>query len=198
MNRPVAAALAALAALALLAATAAAELCPKCKGKMYITSVGKCAVCGGHTSSGAFKLCKKCSTRLAQCEHCRAPLKPAPKPDVVLGPDANGKTVAAKVGQTLAVRLPGNITTGYGWTVKKLDGNALEQVGKVDYKATKTPRPRVGSGGTFIATFKAVGAGKATLMMGYARPWEKDTPPIKTFQITVDVQAAKPKTGKTK
>ncbi|MCK4626716.1 MAG: protease inhibitor I42 family protein, partial [Phycisphaerae bacterium] len=60
-----------------LAAPAGAELCEKCKGKMYIMSVGKCVECGGFTGSGAHKLCRKCSAKLGQCEHCRAPLKAA-------------------------------------------------------------------------------------------------------------------------
>ena len=71
----------AMAALLLAAGVASAELCGKCKGGMYIMSIGKCVDCGGHTGSGAFKLCKACSAKLGQCEHCRAPLKAAAKPD---------------------------------------------------------------------------------------------------------------------
>jgi len=75
---------------ALASAPARGELCPKCKGKMYIMNIGKCVECGGMTTSGAFKLCKKCSTKLGECEHCRAklkggarPVKPVPrKPDI--------------------------------------------------------------------------------------------------------------------
>ncbi len=67
-----------------LAGPGRAELCEKCKGKMFIMSVGKCVECGGFTGSGAFKLCKKCSAKLGQCEHCRAPLKAA-KPALPAG-----------------------------------------------------------------------------------------------------------------
>jgi serpin B len=65
-----------LAAVVLLIAAPAvlADLCPKCKGMMYTMDIGKCANCAGDTTSGAFKLCKACSTKLGQCEHCRAPL----------------------------------------------------------------------------------------------------------------------------
>ena len=55
-----------------LAADAPGALCGKCKGRMYIMSIGKCTKCQGHTSSGAFKLCKKCSGKLGQCENCLA------------------------------------------------------------------------------------------------------------------------------
>ena len=71
----------AMAALLLAAGAASAELCKKCKDGMYIMSVGKCVNCGGFAGSAAFKLCKACSTKLGQCEHCRGPLKAAPEPD---------------------------------------------------------------------------------------------------------------------
>ena len=64
----------------LVAANATADLCPKCRDGIYISSVGKCVVCKGHTTSGAFKLCRACSAKLAECEHCRARLNPAAKP----------------------------------------------------------------------------------------------------------------------
>jgi len=64
-----------LGVLAFLSAPAAAELCKACRGKAYTMDVGKCVECGGWTSSSAFKLCKKCSEKLGQCEHCRAALK---------------------------------------------------------------------------------------------------------------------------
>ena len=183
--------LASVAAVALLGGVASAELCAKCKGRMYIQNIGTCKECGGHTTSGAFKLCKKCSAKLGECEHCRAALKGTQPANVVtLDEKSNGKTVAVAMGKTVVVRLEGNITTGYSWTVKKLDGDALKQDGKVEYEPTKTARPRVGSGGTFVATFKTVKPGKATLTMAYARPWEKDTPPIKTFKVTVTVEPA--------
>jgi hypothetical protein len=54
-----------------------AELCVKCKDNMFTQEIGKCVECGGTTSSGAFKLCKTCSAKLDQCEHCRAALTPS-------------------------------------------------------------------------------------------------------------------------
>jgi len=176
--------------LALVAVPAAADLCAKCKGKMYIQNIGKCEACGGPTSSGAFKLCKKCSARLGQCEHCRAPLKKKalPPDSIAVDEKANGTTVTAKVGKLVVVRLAGNPTTGYSWSVKKLAGKALEQVGKLKYVPRKVPARMVGSGGKFLATFRAVKPGKAAITMAYARPWEKGKPPIKTFKLAIVVE----------
>jgi inhibitor of cysteine peptidase len=181
-----------LVAIVIVCSAARAELCPKCRDKGYIQNIGTCAECGGATSSGTFKLCKKCSAKLGQCEHCRAPLR-GKGADLTLGEEANGKTVAAEVKQTLLVKLPGNITTGYSWGVSKLEGEALEMVGKPDYVADKAPKKMVGSGGTFHLTFRAVKPGKATVTLAYARPWEKDTPPAKTFTLTVEVKPREPR-----
>lgn len=63
-----------MAFLAAAAGQAGAELCPNCKGKSYIKNLGQCVECESITTSGAFKLCMKCSRKLNQCEHCRAPL----------------------------------------------------------------------------------------------------------------------------
>jgi len=182
-----------VAAIVLAAATALGELCPKCRDLAFTTDVGHCAECPNTTGSRALKLCKKCSTRLGQCEHCRAPVKKGA--DITLGDDANGKTVAAQPNQTLLVKLRGNPTTGYQWSLAKLEGDAIEAVGKPDYVGDKSPREIVGTGGTYHFTFRAVKPGKATLTLAYARPWEKDTPPIKSFTLTVEVKepAAKAK-----
>ncbi len=182
------------AAIALAGATALGALCPKCSNKAYTKDIGTCAECGGPTSSGAFKLCIRCSAKLSQCEHCRAPL-PAKGADVTVGEEANGKTVTGEIKQTLLVKLPGNPTTGYSWTLSKLEGDAIEAVGKAEYVAGKVPRKMVGSGGSFHFTFQAVKPGKAALTLAYARPWEKDTPPAKTFTLTVEV---KPREAKAK
>ena len=182
------------AVITLAGATALGALCPKCTSKAYTKDIGTCAECGGPTSSGAFKLCIRCSTKLGQCEHCRAPL-PAKGADVTVGEEANGKTVTAEEKQTLLVKLAGNITTGYSWGLGKLEGEAIEMVGKPEYVADKAPQKMVGSGGVFHLTFRAVKPGKATITLGYARPWEKDTPPAKTFALTVEV---KPREAKAK
>ena len=183
-----------LAMLWVFAGAAGADLCPKCKGKVYIGNIGKCVECGGPTSSGAFKLCRKCSTKLGQCEHCRAPLKGGPAAKTIeLDEKANATTVAATVGQLIIVRLRGNPTTGYSWYLKEIEGEAIEQVGKVKYVPRKVPRGIVGSGGTFVATFRAAKPGEAAVLMVYVRPWEKKKPPIRTFKLAVEVADPKKK-----
>ncbi len=59
------------------ASVANAATCVKCRDLMFVDSEGKCSDCGGSTTSGALKLCAKCSARRHQCEHCLAALTAA-------------------------------------------------------------------------------------------------------------------------
>jgi len=117
----------------------------------------------------------------------------APAPDIELGVDENGAlTLSARMGQVVRLRLAGNATTGYEWTLAGIAGSdgqaggSVEIIGKIEYQ----PAPadgKLGVGGEFLAHIQAVKPGRATLTFHYRRPWEKTTPPIQTFAITIDV-----------
>ncbi len=108
----------------------------------------------------------------------------------VFGADKDTKTVSVIKGKSIQIQLHWNITTGYAWQLKSLKGDALEQDGKLKYVANPGSRFVPGGGGKLIATFKAVKAGSGAIELVYLRPWEKDTPPIKTFTLTVKVEEA--------
>ena len=82
------------------AAPAAAALCKRCKGMMFTADIGTCRTCGKHTSSGAFKLCRACSSKQGKCEACLAalgtgakpvrPVKPPAKPGAPTRPPRKG------------------------------------------------------------------------------------------------------------
>jgi inhibitor of cysteine peptidase len=266
-----------------------ADLCDKCKDRMYIMVIGQCSSCDGTTASKAFKLCAKCSQQQGKCQHCLASLRPAaeaPKPEkpkqpqkidltrsaeyqhgkwryvltvslagsklgregrleydgqavplgepgdyyetpwgrmtifpkkklpvgnsgwiplppdekpqgklllppglaVPLGQADNGKKFSVKLDQVLVVTLPGNPTTGYSWNVAELGGDALRQLGDVSYEQKAAPPGMVGVGGNFVCRLQAVKPGKATVKLVYKRPWEKQTPPEKTFSLEVTVE----------
>jgi inhibitor of cysteine peptidase len=109
---------------------------------------------------------------------------------LAIGEADNGKTLHLANGKTAAISLPGNATTGYSWSVTKIDGTALEQAGAVQYVPDRARPGMVGSGGTSVATFRAVKPGTSTITLGYARPWETGTPPAKSFTITLVVDPA--------
>jgi len=87
--------------------------------------------------------------------------------------------VEVYVGQKLELVIAGNPTTGYNWKVESLP-EGLVQVGEVAYVAD----PADGPGGE-----RRVGEG--VVKLAYARPWEKDKPPIQTAEVRVRVIAPK-------
>ncbi len=102
---------------------------------------------------------------------------------ITVGAAANGTTVRLRAADTLVVRLAGNPTTGYRWSVKRAPA-PLHLVGST-YKPS--PPGRLGQGGTYVFRFRAKsGSGKLELV--YRRPWEKRKPPLRTFSLTVRVR----------
>lgn len=106
-----------------------------------------------------------------------------------LGEQDNGKSFTVETGDTIEVVLPGNPTTGYGWTAALSDEDAalLEQVGEPEYVADEVAEHIVGSGGQFTLTFKAKAEGEATLKLVYSRSWE-DVEPEQTFEVQITVE----------
>jgi len=93
--------------------------------------------------------------------------------------------VEMHIGDTLEVTLKGNPTTGYMWEVASVDSSILRQVGKTEFKPdTKL----LGAGGKIIMRFKAVGAGRTTLLLVYNRSFEKNIPPCKTYKVIIEVE----------
>ena len=103
----------------------------------------------------------------------------------IISEDAAGQTVTVKTGETIAINLKGNPTTGFSWQMLDLNTAILVQQGDPAYKADSS---LIGSGGMYTYTFKAAGAGTQTLVFNYARAWETNIPPAKIFSITIKVQ----------
>jgi len=98
----------------------------------------------------------------------------------------SGKQVELSVGQTLVVTLASNVTTGYSWSLtENSDGTVLNKTGN-EYISPQTTL--IGAGGKEEWTFKALKKGNSTISMVYSRPWETDTPPAQTFDLTVVVK----------
>ncbi len=104
---------------------------------------------------------------------------------LVLNEENNGQTINLTAGDEFKLELPGNITTGYNWTIDALDESALQLVSE-DYEESRSDL--LGAGGTSVFTFKALQAGQTSLKLIYSRPFEKGVPPEKTFEITIAVQ----------
>ena len=121
---------------------------------------------------------------------CAVPVPPpsnstAPASPKKLSAQDNGSTITLEVGQQLDISLVANPTTGYQWEVASGDSAVLKQMGEPEYKADSAA---LGSGGTMTFHFVAVAPGQTTLKLIYHRTFEKDTPPLKAFEITAVVK----------
>lgn len=108
-----------------------------------------------------------------------------------------GETVAMQPGDQILLYLAGNPTTGYLWRLDSISADSLKCVSGPDYEATPNPERMVGRGGAFITRLEAVKPGTAVVRFSYARPWEKDIPPVEQFSCTAKIEGAEGKSPAT-
>ena len=109
---------------------------------------------------------------------------------IVRNTDASidGRSEAVKRGDTLAVHLDANPSTGFRWEMTRLAGASVVQVGLPDYQPeTAAGVPRVGAPGHTTFRFRAMQAGTSSIELAYRRPWESDVAATKTVRFEIAV-----------
>jgi len=106
---------------------------------------------------------------------------------VVKSENDSGTTFEMNRGDTLAVVLKANPTTGYEWSVVDVDAVVLKEI-DVAYERDPVSSGIVGSGGKFSARFVAKEAGRTDLRLIYSRSFEKGKPAAKSFDLVVRVK----------
>jgi inhibitor of cysteine peptidase len=96
----------------------------------------------------------------------------------------NGATIKLSKADRLVVRLEVQGGTGFTWKIAKIDEAVLKPMGKPDVEKPEKPKP--GGKVVHIYRFTVEKAGTSNLEMHYARPFEKDKAPAKTFKLKVD------------
>ena len=96
----------------------------------------------------------------------------------------SGKDIDLTTGQTLIVKLKGNPSTGYGWSVS---GDPAPLHLKKSYPE-RSKSGMAGAPQTTVFQFSAASAGVANLSLVYRRPWEHNTAPARTFTVRVNVR----------
>ncbi|MBH0781620.1 protease inhibitor I42 family protein [Nocardia bovistercoris] len=91
------------------------------------------------------------------------------------------------IDQRLTVALPADPSTGYRWRLAHLDPTIVRPIGHPDSgEDSAVPEPP-GSAGIETWTFTGNAVGSGPLVMEYARPWEHDVLPARTFTVTIEV-----------
>ncbi len=98
----------------------------------------------------------------------------------------NGNAFRLMLSDTLCIRLAENPTTGYSWTVNRHDSSMLRIVRK-EYQIEKNRETLVGAGGEMLMWFVPLQKGSTTLRLIYHRSWEKEIPPVQTFEIDLEI-----------
>lgn len=96
-----------------------------------------------------------------------------------------GKSVTLGLGETVAISLDENPTTGFRWELAAGTDPTLELLSS-EYLAA--PGARVGGGGQRLWTFKAKKSGEVRLMLKRRRGWEKDDSGDEHFEIMIGVK----------
>jgi predicted secreted protein len=107
-------------------------------------------------------------------------------PAVTVGEADAGRTIELERGQSIAVLLPSNRSTGFRWSLAPASAGVLTTAGDASY--TQDSSGAVGAPGVETWTFRASQRGRQELRFEYRRPWEKTVPPSRVIAFTIAVR----------
>jgi inhibitor of cysteine peptidase len=91
-----------------------------------------------------------------------------------------GDTICVEAGESFAIELAGNPTTGYMWQ-PDVDSQHLELLGQ----EFEPGGGGIGAGGKEIFRFRALAAGDTEIAFSYQRPWDKESHDTSSFQVAI-------------
>jgi inhibitor of cysteine peptidase len=130
--------------------------------------------------NAGFWLCLTLSMPIA------ATAQTAPPATVEIGELGQSVNAQLRVGDTLRVVLAANASTGYSWQV----GGDHAGLQATSSQNGPVAQQRVGAAGRQILSFTAKAPGQDHLVLHYARPWEKNAKPARTYAVNVTVNPA--------
>lgn len=105
--------------------------------------------------------------------------------------DDSNRTIAVRIGETFAVELEENPSTGYRWQ-ETCDNSFVEVVSD---SFVPPARVLVGAPGKRVFEFKALKTGDGAITLVLQRPWEEEMAETKVFTVSIR-PSAEPKTVK--
>ena len=122
-----------------------------------------------------------CAAMLGGCS------TPSGKKEILLTERDADRPLTLAAGDSFAVELKSNPTTGYRWqAASPRSGEALLKPERDDFIA---PQGELcGAPGKQRLTFTVREPGQTTLRLVYIRPWEKPLRPVAAFQVPVSVK----------
>ena len=111
---------------------------------------------------------------------------PMSKSEITVNDANNNSQIIIQKGNMMIVELLTNPGTGYSWQIIKNDPDKLKPLGDSVLKPLETEVP--GASENQVFRFLAQNSGLAVLELHYLRPWERNIPPLKTYQINVQIR----------
>ncbi len=108
--------------------------------------------------------------------------------DIVLSEMHDAQEVTLRGDNRLVVELKSNPSTGYRWDIVRLDRGVL----RVLSEKWNPDSELLGTSGRQVFRLAGVKPGRSQLTFFYARPWEKERPPLQTVSFSVEVVAPGP------
>jgi inhibitor of cysteine peptidase len=96
----------------------------------------------------------------------------------------NDRTWDIRLGETVQVTLPENATTGYRWSIDRVDEEFVKVLGSEPRHTANA----IGSGGEIAFTFQGIKVGTGEIALKHWRPWEGDSSVTARFRARFNVQ----------
>jgi predicted secreted protein len=107
---------------------------------------------------------------------------------LVVGPEANGKSVTVKDVNTVLIRLPGEDPNTSAWVVTSVKGQAVEALGRVEYEADTSNPFGVALRGTFKTLLQVREKGRAMVVLEQRSRAQEGKAVAQPFRITLNVR----------
>ena len=95
--------------------------------------------------------------------------------------DSEAKVIRVAVGETFALALEGNPSTGYTWQAD-VDARHVEQIAQEFEPAGEG----VGVAGQEVCRFTAIRAGRTRIALAYQRPWDREARETRHFEVVIE------------
>ena len=105
--------------------------------------------------------------------------------EIVVTRHDQGRIFEAHRGDVIVFRLEENLTTGYGWEVKTVEGSVVEFIESTYVEATGMA---IGRGGMRVMRFVARSPGSQEIRLQLRRPWDPPDKALEHLEVTIRVR----------
>jgi len=105
--------------------------------------------------------------------------------EIVVTRQDRDRIIEARRSDVIVFRFEENMTTGYGWEVKTVEGSVVELIESIYVEATGMA---IGRGGTRILRFEARSPGSSEIQLQLRRPWDPPDKALDHMDFTIRVQ----------